>query len=346
MSKLQNYLSQSGTYKKSLGLGLVFALLFQMFAFGALAVSTASAHEDDRGRPHRHHSLTVTKVVSGGDRVVADFPLFLNGMSITSGVATTTLSAGTYKVTETNHPHYHATFSGDCAADGTVTFQDDRGNRGRGHGGNWGHAKHCVITNTYKPGVATTTLTVTKVVSGGDRTVADFPLFLNGMAITSGVATTTDAGTYTVTETSHPHYQATFSGDCAANGTVTLNKGDVKHCVITNTHIAPTPVVAPVATTTPTQTQTQSQNVEQNQNVNVNVNSTGANQIVGSVPMIAPVAGQVLGATSFVPGFPVTGGDPVASARENAVSGTLLALATVLMVSGLGIRGWRSASSR
>jgi hypothetical protein len=179
-------------------------------------------------------SLKVTKVVVGGTKVAADFPLFVNGMPITSGVATTTLGAGNYTVTETNQPNYVASFSGHCNAQGKVTLVP-------------GQHRTCVITNTYTPTpVATSTLTVLKVVSGGDKVVADFPLFVNGMPITSGVATTTlAAGTYTVSEHSAPNYSATFSGHCDAQGKVTLVPGQHRTCVITNTY---TPI--PAATTT------------------------------------------------------------------------------------------------
>lgn len=86
-----------------------------------------------------------------------------------------------------------------------------------------------------------TTLTVTKIVNntkGGTKTVADFPLFVNTTAVTSGVANTFTAGTYTVSETNDPtRYKATFVGACDATGKVTLNPGDNKTCTIVNTDI-------------------------------------------------------------------------------------------------------------
>lgn len=68
--------------------------------------------------------LTVTKVVvndDGGTSVAGDFTLTLSGLSITSGVATTT-AAGTYTVAETGPDGYTGTFTGDCAADGSITM--------------------------------------------------------------------------------------------------------------------------------------------------------------------------------------------------------------------------------
>lgn len=84
-------------------------------------------------------------------------------------------------------------------------------------------------------------LTVTKVVTndnGGTAVVGDFPLTLNGLEITSGVATTTPAGSYTVAETSSDGYESTFSGDCAADGTITMVAGETYTCTLTNDDIA------------------------------------------------------------------------------------------------------------
>ena len=97
------------------------------------------------------------------------------------------------------------------------------------------------------------TINVVKVVvndNGGTKTVADFPLFINGTQVTSGATTnfSVPGGTYTVTETSDSRYTRTFSGDCDVNGQVTLNPGDNRFCIVTNNDIgAPTaPVVPPL----------------------------------------------------------------------------------------------------
>src|SRR3989338_604272 len=81
------------------------------------------------------------------------------------------------------------------------------------------------------------TLTVVKVVTndnGGTSVAADFPLFIDGMSVTSGVASTTTVGAHTVSETGQVGYAGTIGGDCAADGTVTLAGGDNKTCTITN----------------------------------------------------------------------------------------------------------------
>lgn len=92
------------------------------------------------------------------------------------------------------------------------------------------------------PPLASPILTVIKTVinnSGGTKVISDFPLFINGVPVTSGVANTTTIGLHTVSETSDPGYTSVIGGDCAADGTITLALGDVKVCTITNDDIAP-----------------------------------------------------------------------------------------------------------
>lgn len=93
------------------------------------------------------------------------------------------------------------------------------------------------------------TITVVKTVvndNGGTKTVADFPLAVNGTTVTSGQSYTFPVpASFTVSETSNPQYTGTFSGDCDATGHMSLNSGDVKFCIVTNNDIG-APVVPPV----------------------------------------------------------------------------------------------------
>jgi hypothetical protein len=85
-------------------------------------------------------------------------------------------------------------------------------------------------------------LIVNKIVindNGGTKVIADFPLFIDGFSVTSGVASTTTAGVHTVSETADSGYTTTIGGNCASNGTINLVLGDVKTCTITNNDIAP-----------------------------------------------------------------------------------------------------------
>lgn len=104
-----------------------------------------------------------------------------------------------------------------------------------------GETKTCVITNAKLP-----KLTVTKVVVNddlGEKVVADFALFIDAMAVTSGAQNTVALGAHTVSETPDSGYTGVISGDCAADGTITLVAGDVKSCTITNNDKVPVPPV-------------------------------------------------------------------------------------------------------
>jgi hypothetical protein len=82
-------------------------------------------------------SITVVKTVindSGRNKVVSDFPLFVNGSSVSSGVTNAYTAPATYTVTETTDPNYTSSFSGDCNASGVISLVPDM-------------AAVCVITN-------------------------------------------------------------------------------------------------------------------------------------------------------------------------------------------------------
>ncbi len=96
----------------------------------------------------------------------------------------------------------------------------------------------------------TGTINVVKTVindSGGTKKVADFPLFVNGKSVVSGVTNSypAPATVYTVTETGNANYTQTFSGACDSNGRLTLSPGENKICVITNNDIGPAAAVVP-----------------------------------------------------------------------------------------------------
>lgn len=84
---------------------------------------------------------------------------------------------------------------------------------------------------------------------GGVKTINDFPLFVNGRTVLSGVTNTfpAPASVYRVTETyDSSKYSQSFSGDCDISGALNLVPGDNKFCVVTNNDIAAPAVVAPV----------------------------------------------------------------------------------------------------
>ncbi len=95
------------------------------------------------------------------------------------------------------------------------------------------------------------TINVVKTVindNGGTKTVADFPLFVNGMMVASGLTNSfpAPAPAYAVTEKVDPNYVPTFSGNCDSAGLMNLNAGDNKFCIITNDDIGAPLTVPPV----------------------------------------------------------------------------------------------------
>jgi len=100
-----------------------------------------------------------------------------------------------------------------------------------------------ITVPTCTPPPTTETINVVKVVVGGTKVVSDFPLFVNGSSVVSGVTNSFAApATYTVTETSDPNYSTTFSGFCPG-GIVNLTIGNPTICTITNTYITPPQVI-------------------------------------------------------------------------------------------------------
>lgn len=181
--------------------------------------------------PPASATLHIVKTVindNGGTAVASDFTMNVAGTNVSSssfaGSAAgvdVTLDAGSYAVTETSLPSYLQSGSGDCS--GTIAA---------------GETKTCTITNDD----VAPQLIVNKVVvndNGGTKVIVDFPLFVDGGSVVSGVTNTTTIGVHTVSETTSSGYTSTIGGDCAANGTITLALGDVKTCTIVNDDIAP-----------------------------------------------------------------------------------------------------------
>jgi uncharacterized repeat protein (TIGR01451 family) len=85
-------------------------------------------------------------------------------------------------------------------------------------------------------------LTVTKTVDntgGGTKAASAFSLFIDGMSVTTGVASTTYAGTVTVSETPDSNYTSVIGGDCGTDGKVTLAENGTYACSIKNTYVPP-----------------------------------------------------------------------------------------------------------
>ncbi len=174
-------------------------------------------------------TITLNKEVNnqfGGDAAPSDFTLKIDGEAVSQGVAhevtlDTPHSIDEGSLTDTGYAFDSIKGGEQCPSElgGTVTLSA-------------GENITCTITNhDVQP-----KLTVVKEVVGGPKTVADFPLFVGDISVTSGVQNGFNAGFYHVTETNQPGYTAAFSCNDDGEGTVSLNLGDVKTCTITNTY--------------------------------------------------------------------------------------------------------------
>ena len=179
-------------------------------------------------------TLTVIKNVvndNGGTAVPSSFTMNVTGNNPSqasfpgsdSGVAIT-LEPGAYSVSETGPAGYAATFSADCL--GTIAA---------------GENKTCTVTNDdIQP-----TITVNKVLLPATDSGTFDLLIDNVVYVTGGDGATTgavalNAGSYTVSEqgangTNLAHYTTVIGGDCAADGTITVDIGENAVCTITNT---------------------------------------------------------------------------------------------------------------
>ena len=174
--------------------------------------------------------IIVDKVTNpGGDTTSFDFTTTYGSPFSLTDAATPNDSGlimpGTYSVSETANTAYVT----------TATCTSSLGHAADNPGSinlAAGETVTCTFTNAKKP-----KLTVTKIVvndNGGTKQVSDFPLFVDGNPVTSGVKNTSTAGSHTVSETTDAGYTATIGGDCAADGSITLAAGDDKSCTITN----------------------------------------------------------------------------------------------------------------
>jgi uncharacterized repeat protein (TIGR01451 family) len=181
--------------------------------------------------------LTLLKQVvndNGGTLAPADWTLTATGPTPISGAGGATsgagFSAGTYVLSETGPATYSASA---WACVGTGVQTGDAITLGPGE------SATCTITNDDIQPVLTLVKQVTND-NGGLLTVGDFPLFVNSTPVVSGVPNGFNTGTYSVSEAIQAGYEAgTWSGDCAADGTVQLSIGDSKTCTLVNDDIPP-----------------------------------------------------------------------------------------------------------
>ena len=191
--------------------------------------------------------LTVIKAVTndnGGNAVVANFPLQVNGNTVTSGVPATYPANLALAITETQLAGYTAT-STVCTSTVTGSANAKTVNNAGGTTVTLapGEAVICTITNDD----IAPTITVIKSLTnndGGNAVVADFVLNLGAATVTSGTVNTVAANTsYLVSEVQIPGYTQTslvcVNGTTPVDNPVVANEGDNIVCTITNNDIAP-----------------------------------------------------------------------------------------------------------
>ncbi|HEV3479729.1 MAG TPA: hypothetical protein VG144_09800, partial [Gaiellaceae bacterium] len=187
--------------------------------------------------------LTVVKKIVGGNGTTDAFDVKVDGATKIDNATNTAaagtssgafaVSAGLHVVSETlgdgsvvSSSDWDVSFSGDCDANGNVSVQADQ-------------AKSCTITNSKRP-----KLEVVKRIQGGDGSTFDISVgatkVLDDAVDGSSDERAYEPGTYSVAETfgnGDPvgsEWTVVYSGDCDANGSVTLSYGDDKTCTLTN----------------------------------------------------------------------------------------------------------------
>jgi len=192
--------------------------------------------------------LTVTKLCvpendPGHFNLLLDGSLVPNGTDVPCGGSRGPFdtTVGTHTVSEsagtgTDLANYTSTIGGDCAANGSITLA-------------LGDSATCTITNV-RLGDPTGFLTVEKICAPANDP-GQFEIHLDGVKVAelscgeTTVPIELAPGGYTVSEasgvrTSRSGYTTVISGDCAADGSVTVVANETKHCTITNTRIPPT----------------------------------------------------------------------------------------------------------
>jgi hypothetical protein len=181
--------------------------------------------------PSKGTLVIITQVINDGSgtKQASDFTMHVAATNPSqnpfagsdNGVAVT-VDSGAYNVTEDPLSGYATTVSTNCS--GTVTS---------------GQIKFCTITNDD----IMTTLTVIANVkndNSGTNAPADFPLFIDGNPVSIGQRITVSSGAHTVSATLLSGYAASPWGyDCASGGTITVNLGQSKTCIINYDDLPP-----------------------------------------------------------------------------------------------------------
>ena len=220
--------------------------------FNVSLTATTLSDEDicdgpEQGPDNVDTTLTIVKTFEDlGDLTLSpsDFTFYANDILFESGDAQT-VTPGDYVVTEETDLalYYEATFGGDCDENGELTLLE-------------GDNATCTITNRILD-VDGPNITIIKTVIGGEATAADFEFLVRntadspgvGAVVSSGDTIGVAAGDYQISEYSGPieDYTATYGGDCASDGTLTMEnvidpspeeEGGISYtCTVVNTAV-------------------------------------------------------------------------------------------------------------
>ncbi len=211
-------------------------------------------------------TLTLVKTLNnnaGGTMTIEDFDIAIDGVEVASGAVTGVLANTAIEISELDLPGYtEGTWS--CVDANTLTTGLPSAGVATGTTLNLavGSDVTCSITNVD----IAPTLTLTKNLindHGGDKTIADFDISIDGTEVVSGVSNIVSANTdITISELVIPGYtEGTWqctdaagltttlptAGD-AAGATLNLEEGSEVECVITNNDIEPTLTLAKTVT--------------------------------------------------------------------------------------------------
>jgi hypothetical protein len=192
-------------------------------------------------------TITLLKTVTnddGGTASKTDFTPRVDGNDTTWEIPVD-VAAGPHTVSEvsqllTDGDYLAGSWGGDCGADGSIDVVN-------------GQSYTCSIVNDDVPA----TLTLVKLLDngdGGDATAGDFTPLIDGsttvqeQTVVWEVPLTLDAGAYTASESGQllddgAYTGSDWTGDCDADGSVTLELGDDATCYLTNDDVAPTLIV-------------------------------------------------------------------------------------------------------
>ncbi len=275
-----------------------------------------------RPPPKLGHITVIKNVVNdnGGTKSAGDFQMNVSATNAdktsfagSSDGVVVTAEVGQFDITEVENSGYSASYSG-CS--GTLAENDEL---------------TCTITNDD----IAPKLTVTKVVvnrEGGTATSGDFTLLVTNQTasttVTSGQEASFSAGDYVVSEQDGPSgYTGVFSGQCDAQGNISMELAGVYSCTLTNTYSSQSADLEIVKTD-----DAQGNMFERGQTVTytVVVTNHGSDLAKGvTVSDLLPAGLTVISTSTTAGTFDVTTGNWDIGNLSNGASATLTVVVTV-----------------